>query len=219
MVERALEAMDERERFHRVLHLTGVPATPYGFLRAVCRVLGLPMRAHATDLFDQAHLHLTSRADDQAAHPILIIDDAEGLRPEILDLLRRLTAYALDAEDRFSVLLVGTEDLLLRLRSPLLEPLRTRIGYAQPLRPYNLEDTRNYVTFHLQRADVRTDLFTEEAVRKLFNASLGRPRAINQLALQILIQATVEGRDQLDGSYVGSQIAAHPLYDPSVAGD
>jgi type II secretory pathway predicted ATPase ExeA len=210
-VRRFVHALDDA-RF-RVVHLTAVPATPHGFLRAVNRVLGLPMRTHTTDLFDQAHAHLTARTDDQAAHPVLVIDDAEGLRVEILDLLRRLTAYALDAEDRFSVVLVGTDELLRRFRDPLLEPLRTRISYAQPLRPYALEDTRNYVTFHLKRALVRPDLFTEDAVRKLFHASQGRPRSINQLALQSLIQAAVEGRDQLDGGYLAAQIAAHPLYD------
>lgn len=214
-VRRFVHALDDA-RF-RVVHLTAVPTTPYGFLRAVNRVLGLPMRSHATDLFDQAHAHLTSRSDDQAPHPVLIIDDAEGLRVEILDLLRRLTAYALDAEDRFSVVLVGTENLLRTFRDPVLEPLRTRIGYAQPLRPYALEDTRNYVTFHLRRSGVRTDLFSEDAVRKIFHASQGRPRSINQLALQALIQAAVEGRDQLDGGFVGAQIAAHPLYEGSQA--
>jgi type II secretory pathway predicted ATPase ExeA len=214
-VRRFVHGLDEA-RF-RVLHLTAVPATPHGFLRAVNRVLGLQMRSHTTDLFDQAHAHLTGKTDDQAPHPILVIDDAEGLRAELLDLLRRLTAYALDAEDRFSVLLAGTDDLLRVFRDPLLEPLRTRIGYAQPLRPYSLEDTRNYVTFHLTRADVRADLFSEDAVRKLFHASQGRPRSINQLALQTLIQAAVQGRDNIDGAFVAAQIAAHPLYEATAA--
>jgi len=204
---------DLDEARFRVVHLTAVPATPFGFLRAVNRALGQPMRSHATDLFDQAQVYLNCRPDEQAPHPLLIIDNAEGLHVELLDLLCRLTARALDAEDRFSVLLVGTDDLLRRLRDPQLEPLRTRFSYAQPLRPYALEDARNYVTFHLKRAEVRPDLFTEDAVRKIFQASQGRPRSINQLALQSLIQAVVEGRDQLDGAFVGAQIAAHPLYD------
>ncbi len=49
-----VHALDDA-RF-RVVHLTAVPTTPYGFLLAVNRVLGLPMRSHATDLpFVGAH--------------------------------------------------------------------------------------------------------------------------------------------------------------------
>ena len=80
----------------------------------------------------------------------------------------------------------------------------------QPLRPFSLEDTRNYVAFHVARAGGgRQDLFTDDATRRMFQASTGRPRAINQLA----IQAAVEGRDQIDGDFLAAQIAVHPLYD------
>jgi type II secretory pathway predicted ATPase ExeA len=210
-LRRFVMGLDESR--YRVAHLTSLPSTPTGFLRAINRVLGLPMRLHATDLFDQAQKHLTARTDDQSPHPVLVLDDAEGMSVELLDLVRRLTAYALDAEDRFSVLLAGTEEFLHTLRLPTLESLRTRISYAQPVTAFSLEDTRNYIVFHLRRAGVATDLFSDEAARRLFLVSQGRPRAINQLALQSLILAAVEGRDQIDADFVAAQIAAHPLYD------
>ena len=210
-LRRFVQSLEEAR--YRVVLLSTVPATPHGFLRAVNRVLGLPMRLHVTDLFDQAQAHLAGRADEQAPHPVLVVDDAEGMSVENLDLIRRLTAYALDSEDRFSVVLAGTDELLRVLRDARLDPLRSRIGYAQTLRPYGIEDARNYVTFHVKRAGARADLFTEDAVRKLFHASHGRPRTINQLALQALIHAAVEGRDNIDGAFIAAQIAAHPLYD------
>ena len=208
---RLVQALDDTR--YRVVLLPSVPATPHGFLRAINRALGLPMRLHLTDLFDQAHAHLTSRSAEDGPHPVLVLDDAEGTSVENLDLLRRLTAYALDSEDRFSVLLSGTDDLLRILRDPRLEPLRSRIGYASTLRPFGMEDARSYVAFHLARAGVRADLFTDDAVRRLFHASLGKPRSMNQLALQALIHAAVEGRDVLDGAFVQAQIASHPLYE------
>ena len=210
-LRRFVQSLDEAR--YRVLLVTSVPTTSHGFLRAINRVLGLPMRLHLADLFDQAQVHLSSSTDEQAPHPVLIVDDAEGMSVENLDILRRLTAYALDAEDRFSVLLAGTDELLRVLRDPRLDPLRSRVGYAQTLRPYGIEDARNYVTFHVKRAGVRVDLFTEDAVKRMFHASHGRPRSINQLALQTLIHAAVEGRDNIDGAFVAAQIAAHPLYD------
>ena len=93
-----MKSLDEAR--YRVILLTTVPSTPHGFLRAVNRILALPMRAHLTDLFDQAQTHLAGGGGgDQAAHPVLVVDDAEGMSAENLDLLRRLTAYALDSEE------------------------------------------------------------------------------------------------------------------------
>lgn len=196
-----------------VIHIPSVPSTPTGFLRMLNRALGLPMRLHGVDLFDQAQKHLTKHADDRGPHPVLILDDAEGLAVETLDVIRRLTAHALDAEDRFSVLISGTEDLLRTLRDPTLEPLRSRVSYAQSLRAFTLEDTRNYVTFHLKRADGNPKLFSDDASRRIFQASQGRPRSINHLAVQALIHAAVDGLDQIGGEFMGAQIAAHPLFE------
>lgn len=216
-VRKFVASLDEA-RF-TVLYLAAVRTTVTGFLRAVNRLLGLPMRQHTADLFDQAQKHLTRCADDQGPHPMLVIDNAEGLSIEILDIVRRLTSYALDAEDRFSILLTGTDDLLRTLRDASLEPLRSRIAYAQPLRPFSLEDTRNYVGFHVRRAQgSRPDLITDDAARRIFHATQGRPRSINQLAIQALIQAAVEGRDTIDGDFMNAQIAAHPLYDVAGGG-
>jgi type II secretory pathway predicted ATPase ExeA len=205
-------------RYH-VVHFSMLPTTTIGFLRALNRALGLPMRMHATDLFDAAQRCLVSYADEHGPHPILILDDAEGLTAQVFDLIRRLTTWELDAEDRFSVLLTGTEDLLNTLRNPDLEPLRTRMSYSRSLRPFSIEDTRNYVAFHLKRSEGSPDLFSEDAIRRIFQASQGRPRLINQLALESLIQAAIEGKDHIDGSFVSGLLAAHPLYHTQPGGE
>jgi MSHA biogenesis protein MshM len=169
------------------------------------------MRRHVADLFDQVRDHLRT-ASANGPHLVLMLDDAEGMRPDALDIVRRLTTADLDAEDRFSVLLAGTDELLLLLAQPELASLRSRFTYAAQLRPFSIEDTLNYVRFHLKEAGVKPSVVSDDAVRAVFHASQGVPRAINQLVLQTLIQATVEGRDDIDGRFMNAQISAHPLY-------
>ncbi|KAA0248921.1 MAG: hypothetical protein EDX89_24435 [Acidobacteria bacterium] len=197
----------------RVLHLSNLPTTEMGFLRSLNRALGLPMRAHAADLFDQAHAHLTAHTDESGPHPLLVLDDAEGVRPALFDLLRRLTAYALDAEDRFSLLVTGTDALLRTLKDPSLEPFINRVSFACALKPFSLEDTRNYVRFHLQKAGAKDQLFSDDAIRRLFLASQGLPRRVNQLALHALVAAAVLGHDTITADFLSHQISSHPLYD------
>jgi type II secretory pathway predicted ATPase ExeA len=196
----------------RVIDFEYLPTTTTGFLRSLSRKLGLPMRVHRADLFDAAQTYLRSFEKEHGPHPVLVIDNGEGLTVAVLDLLCRLTSYDLDAEDRFSILLAGTDQLLATLRDGSLASLRSRIAYAQTLRPFSLEDVRNYVNFHLSRAEVDPKLFTEEATKRIFQASQGRPRSINQLATQALIQAVVLGRESIDGEFVSHLVAAHPLY-------
>lgn len=98
------------------------------------------------------------------------------------------------------------------LRLPELESLRSRITYAHALRPFTIEDTRNYLRFHLERAEVDSSLLTDDACRKIFLASQGKPRLVNQLALHALIAAAAQGRDAIDGRFIQPAIAAHPLY-------
>ena len=196
----------------RVIHFTQLPTTTTGFLRSLNRQLGLPMRLHTADLFDQAHKHLATHEQERGTHPLLIIDDAEGIRTGVADMLRRLTSYELNGEGRFSILLAGTEDLLSVLLQPELAPLCSRIFYAHPLRPFGLEDTRNYIRYHLERADVDPKTLTDDAVRRVFQSSHGTPRLINQLCLQALIQAAVLGRVAIDGDFMAKVIKGHPLF-------
>lgn len=201
-------------RYH-VVRFTYLPTTTVGFLRSLNRALGLPMRLHGADLFDAAQQHLVTYEQEHSRHPLLVVDDAEGLPIAVFDVLRRLTAFDLDAEEHFSLLISGTEEMLHTLRHPNLDTLRSRVAYTHGLRPFSLEDTRNYIAFHLDRAESDPKIFSEEAIKKLFQASGGRPRYINQLALQALIQAAVMGQNTVDGRFMSDLIANHPFYQAS----
>ncbi|MCI0637129.1 MAG: AAA family ATPase, partial [Actinobacteria bacterium] len=207
-LRRFIQSLDEA-RF-RPIHIPIAPTTAFGFLRNVNRALGLPARAHAADLYAQVQQHLVA---DQGPHVVLVLDDAEACKPEWLDLLRRLTTHALDGEDRFSILVSGTEELVHTFRTPGLESLRSRVAFAHALRAMQVDDTHAYVAWHLERADAPKNLFSDESVRILFQASGGRPRRVNQLALQGLITAAVHGREKIDARFLNETLAEHPLFD------
>lgn len=199
---------------YAVHHFGQIPTTPLGFLRALARQLELRPRLHLADLFEDIRGALARHEDESGLHPVLLLDDAEGMRPATLDLVRRLTAHELDGADPVSILLSGTEGLLDALRDPRLLPLRSRFGYAHQLRPFRLEDARNYVRHHLTTAGATDKLFTDRAVTALFNASHGVPRQLNQLAIQAMIQAVVRGLDAIDAPFTARVIQAHPMFDP-----
>ena len=210
-VRRFLKSLDD-SRFH-VVTLRQSCTSLLNFLRSLNRALELPMRQHASDLFDQAHARLTANGPERGPHLLLVIDDAEAMRAESFDALRRLTNYALDAEDRFSVLVTGTEAVLRTLKDSTLDSFNTRLSFVHALKPFNLEDTRNYVSHQLRYAGARDELFAEGAVRKLFQASGGIARRVNQFALHAMVQGAVSGIDTISADFMQQQLNAHPLYD------
>jgi general secretion pathway protein A len=210
VIRRFVNELDSNQ--YTVYAVPSPPSTVYGFLRFICRRFGLSMKNHSIDLFDAAQKFLVNHQQERGTHPILILDDAEGLYPDVADVLRRLTTYDLDAEDRFSVLVCGIESLLQVLELSVLEPLRTRFSFGYSLKPFGLDDTRSYIQFHLKRAESESDIFSDDAVTKIFHISQGRPRTINQLCIGMLIKAAIMGNDTIEAPFVKSFIAEHPLY-------
>lgn len=199
----------ERYAVHR---FGQIPTTPTGFLRALGRRLGLRARLHLADQFEDIREALARHEDEQGTHPVLILDDAEGMRVGTLDLVRRLTSHDLDGSDPVSILLVGTEQLLDTMRDPTLVPLRTRFSYAHQLRAFGMEDARHYVSHHTTTSGGPERLFTDGAITALFAASQGIPRQLNQLALQAMVDAVVQGEDTVDAARMKRMLKAHPLY-------
>lgn len=192
-----------------------IPTTPTGFLRALSRRLGIRPRRHLADMFDDVVEAFAHHEEAHGTHPVLVMDDAEGMRPETLDLVRRLTDGGGDGIDHVSILLAGTDQVLTVLREdPRLVPLQTRFSYAHTLRPFGIADARSYVDFHLDFASGGAqNVFIDGAIRVLFHASQGVPRRMNQLALQALLEAVVYEADAIDERMMKRVLQAHPLYD------
>jgi general secretion pathway protein A len=210
VIRRFVAELDDNQ--YAVYSVPSPPATVYGFLRCLNRLFDLPMKNHTSDLFDAAQKFLVNHETDLGTHPILVLDDAEGLYPDVADIVRRLTVYNFDAEDRFSILVCGIESLLQVLELGVLEPLRSRFSFGHSLKPFGLEDTTGYIRFHLERAQSDPELFSDEAVKRIFHISQGRPRTINQLCIGALIQCAMKGLDKIDGPFIKSFVAGHPLY-------
>lgn len=204
---------DIDDRRYEVFYLYNLRVTPLGFLRSLARVLNLPVLYHQADLFDALSDCLEHYEDRCQRHPILILDDGDNLSDALLELLRLMANFVMDSEDRFSFILSGTQRLAARMRLPVNEPLKQRIGFSHSLRGFTVDDAVRYVQFHLQRAEGPQDLFSEEAVKTIFNLAKGLPRVINQLAQLALIRATIARKERIDETFLKQHVVSESLFD------
>ncbi len=200
-------------RDYQVFYLWNTRSSSRGFLRSFCRIFQITPSVYAADTFDDLSSPLFSLEEQLSKHPIIIFDDCDHLSREVIEYLRLLMNFQMDSEERFSIVLCGTEVLQNLLKEQGNTAFRQRITYSQTLRPFTAEDTRAYITYHLQRVDAPTELFTDGAVKLIFHYSRGYPRVINQVALQSLIQAAILKKEIVDEHLIKRYVQPNLLND------
>ena len=204
---------DIDDRRFELFYLFNLRITPTGFLRSLSRILALPVLYHQADLFDAISAFLNQYEERTGKHPIIIFDDGDGLSDQLLELLRLLANFNMDSEDRFSFILSGSQRLALRIREPQNEALRQRIAFSHNLRGFTIDDARNYIHFHLERAEGPKELLADNAIQMIFHLAKGLPRVINQLAIQALIRAAVQGVDTIDENFLKQHVLNNSIFD------
>lgn len=113
----------------------------------------------------------------------LLVDDAEKLHDEALATLAALAAG--DSDGRAHVFLFAEPELL-----PRLEAIgKADNCHVQQLQPYELADTRAYLSQRLEGAGQGIELLDEQQVQEIHAESGGWPGAINRAAREIMLEA------------------------------
>ena len=130
---------------------------------------------------------------------LLIIDEAQNLRPRGLEQIRLLSNLETDKEKLFQIVLVGQPELRERLREPSLAQLHQRIGVRYHMTPLDGDEVADYILHRLKVAGSRGDiLFTEGALRGILEYSQGVPRLINIVCDKALLFAFVQETRTVD---------------------
>ncbi|MDH3282134.1 MAG: AAA family ATPase, partial [Gammaproteobacteria bacterium] len=120
---------------------------------------------------------------------VLIIDEAQILRQEVLEQVRLLTNLETSKHKLLQIILIGQPELIDILGRPELRQLAQRITARYHLEPLSAADTAAYVKYRLSVAGRRQALFTDGGVREVYRKSKGVPRLINVICDRALLGA------------------------------
>jgi general secretion pathway protein A len=126
---------------------------------------------------------------------VLIIDEAQGLSPHVLEEIRLLSNFESDSAKQLQIVLTGQPELRDVLNNPDLRQLKQRIALRCTIKALpNIEETDRYITSRLLVAGAqRTDIFSPAAVDYIFRCSAGIPRNINNLCDNALLAGYAAG--------------------------
>ncbi len=130
----------------------------------------------------------------QNQNPLLIIDEAQNLCPEVLEELRMLSNLETDSHKLIQIVLVGQPELAHLLSRDDLRQLRQRIPGVFNMQFLTRDEVFSYIRFRLGVAGLKNGqlVFSDEAVDAIYQFSAGIPRLINVLCDRVLLRSYLQ---------------------------
>lgn len=183
-----LQELDERAEVAFILNPT---LSELELLAAICDELKIRYKkadASLKLLGDKIKNRLLKN-HEAGKHTLLIIDEAQHLQPAVLEQLRLLTNLETNTRKLLQVILIGQPELQQLLKRNDLRQLAQRITARYHLLPLTLDEVRQYLKYRLQVAGCSRPVFSDGAVKRLFQLSGGIPRLLNLMADRALLGA------------------------------
>ena len=140
---------------------------------------------------------------EQRNNVVLIIDEAQNLRPSLLEQVRLLSNLETEKEKLLQIILVGQPELREKLASRELKQLRQRIAIRYHIRPLSRHESEGYISHRLNVAGaVNGDIFHKNAIEDIFKFSGGIPRLINIACDKSLLAGYAADRKTIDSDIV-----------------
>ena len=130
---------------------------------------------------------------------VLIIDEAQNLKPSLLEQVRLLSNLETEKEKLLQIILVGQPELKEKLASWELAQLRQRIAIRYHILPLDRDETKAYISHRLSIAGSNGNkFFTEGAIDEIYRFSNGVPRLINIVCDKALLAGFVANKKTID---------------------
>jgi len=171
------------------------------FLWLACGQLGIESTRSASEFLLVRSLedHIAANRFQQVA-TVLLLDDADEARGEVLDEIVRLVQTGQTQEAGLTIVLAARPERIGRLGGRLLELSELRVD----LDGWDADDTASFIKSALSAAGRSTPIFSEAAVRRMHELTGGIPRQVKQLADLALLGGAGANLAQIEPDLIDS---------------
>lgn len=172
-------------------------------LQTVCDELKI---SYSDDLSQKQLLdlinHYLLKTFSENRHTVLIIDEAQLLKRDVLEQIRLLTNLETTKSKLLQIILIGQPELYGLLSRNDLRQLAQRVTARYHLGSLQRNEIEEYVNYRLGVAGCKQPLFTRQALNKMHDLTGGIPRKINVLADHSLLATYSQTRAVVDSKIV-----------------
>lgn len=187
---------------YKVVYSSLSTLTVLEFYRELALNLGLEPQYKKVDNFRMIQQEISRSALEKHVTPVIIIDEANHISNGILNDLKLIFNFEMDSRNRAILLLAGLPNLNYTLNLKIHEALRQRITMNYNLEGMTKEETKEYVKKKLAGANCTQQIFDENALEAIANASDGIPRMVDKYANACLLLADSQGTDRINSEIV-----------------
>jgi type II secretory pathway predicted ATPase ExeA len=177
-------------------------------LVAVASELGINVEGASTTRILRSLQERLLALHAEGRQAVALIDEAHAMPLDTLEEVRLLSNLETGTEKLLQIVLFGQPELDEHLALPNMRQLKERITHAFRLEPLPAGDIRDYISFRLRAAGYHgPDLFGEESLRIIAEASEGLTRRINIYADKTLLAAYAAGTHTVRADHARAAIA------------
>jgi general secretion pathway protein A len=185
-------------------------------LRAIIQEFEVPQTSKSyLDLLNIFKNFLMTHAMKEGKTLVLIIDEAQTLKPPLLELLRQLMNYESNDQKFLQIVLFAQEEFRVRLQHPRFRNLVNRTAMSSTLDTLSPAETASMLKHRWLIAGGASKAFpfTDEAVDRLYSYSHGIPRTQVILADNALLAAFITGTNTIGPDIIDEVVRDRGLPD------
>ncbi|MDH4037633.1 MAG: AAA family ATPase [Candidatus Krumholzibacteria bacterium] len=185
------------QTFHPCLDVSFVLNTKVDFREMMYMLLsdfGIDIKSESkVAMLTQLNEYLIGRFAENR-NPVIVIDEAQNLSPEVLEELRMLSNLETNQQKLIQIVLVGQPELWDLLEREDLRQLRQRIPGVCQMKLLSREEVYRYIRYRLTTAGLGNGqlIFAESAIDGVYDLSSGIPRLINMLCDRVLLRGYLQ---------------------------
>jgi general secretion pathway protein A len=175
----------------------------YQFISNLTKVFGIEPESRSTfDYRDAIEKYLFKKGVDENKTIVLLIDEGQKLSQPHLEILRTLLNYETNEYKLLQLVIMAQMELLPRVKK--IRNFMDRVSLKYIINPLDENETREMILFRLLEAgfDNSRILFTDDAVKMIYEFSQGYPRKIALLCHNCLERMIMLGKDIIDAEIV-----------------
>ncbi len=185
-----------------LMYLADSKMTPRNFYKGMLDQIGAESKFYRGDAKRQLHKEIELMKGIHKKQPVVIVDEAHLLDKEMLEEVRFLLNFKMDAESPMALILVGQVELWDKLQLQSYTAIRQRIDMQCRMQQFDRSQVDDYIRRHLNYAGSDRDIFSDEAIEAIYRYSGGSARLINKACMSSLIFGCQNGKKIIDDHMV-----------------
>lgn len=176
--------------------------TVHEFYKQLCYELDIEPPHKKIDMFKSIQERIINLVRDRKINVIIVIDEAQYLKPAILNDLKLLFNFELDSKNYVSLILVGQPLLNTILNRNTFEALRQRITVSYNMAGITKDELVKYINSRIETAHGNTGIFNEQALETIYSACNGSIRVANNIITKSFIIGKSKNKQIIDSDII-----------------